>query len=277
MVNGPLAGKRILVTRAEKQAEALASKLEVLGAETAKLPLIRIEPVENEDPLEAAISKAIAGDYDWIVFTSVHGVRTFFERVRSKQFDPQTLRHAVKFAVIGPATGRALEEFGFRPALVPEKYTNEGLVEVFEKLLSEFKGKRPLRFLLWRAQGAREVLSERLKELGAIVEEVHAYRTAINRIPDKCIGELLKKPIDIVTFTSPSTVKAFFEVLGSEKAREILDSAVVAVIGPVTERACKDFGIEPQIVAQTHTIDGLVEAILSWVKNGAFRSQRQEE
>jgi uroporphyrinogen-III synthase len=265
MIDRPLMGKRVLVTRAEEQAEALANRLKILGAEVVKLPLIRIEPSEDETLLDAAIEKALAGNYDWIVFTSVHGVRTFFERVRHKGADSQRLRSA-KFAVIGPATGKALEDFGFTPDAMPDRYTNEGLAEMFERLLGKAEREKPLRFLLWRAKGAREILAQKLRELGAIVEEVHAYRTVANRLPDEQLNDLLRQKIDIVTFTSPSTVRAFFEVLGNERAKETLDGAVVAAIGPVTKQACREFGIEPQIVASVHTVEGLVDAIVAWVK-----------
>jgi uroporphyrinogen-III synthase len=265
MADQPLMGKRVLVTRAEEQAEALANKLEMLGAEVVKLPLIRIEPSEDEILLGAAIEKALAEGYDWIVFTSVHGVKTFFERVRYRGVDSQNLR-STKFAVIGPATGKALEDFGFKPDAMPDRYTNEGLAEMFEHLLGKAERERPLRFLLWRAKGAREVLAQKLRELGAFVEEVHAYRTVPNQLPAEQLNDLLGQKIDIITFTSPSTVRAFFEVLGNERAKKILDSAVIATIGPVTEQACREFGIEPQIVASVHTVEGLVDAIVAWVK-----------
>jgi uroporphyrinogen-III synthase len=109
-------------------------------------------------------------------------------------------------------------------------------------------------------------LAQKLRELGAILEEVHAYRTVTNRLPDEQLNDLLRQKVDIVTFTSPSTVRAFFEVLGNEMAKETLDGAVVAAIGPVTEQACREFGIEPQIVASVHTVEGLVDAIVAWVK-----------
>ncbi|MCX7967468.1 MAG: uroporphyrinogen-III synthase [Armatimonadetes bacterium] len=262
----PLLGKRVLVTRAEEQAEALASKLEELGAETVKFPLIRIEPPEDEKPLQEAIDKVLAQGYDWVVFTSVHGVRTFFDRVRQRNFEPKNLS-SVKFAVIGPATGKELERFGVQPAAMPEKYTNEGLAEMFERMLKANEQNRPIRFLLWRAYGAREVLARRLRELGAIVEEVCAYRTLPNALSEEQIRDTLKKPVHIVTFTSPSTVRAFFEVLGSERAKQVLSNAAVAVIGPVTEQACKEFGFVPEIVAEVHTIDGLVSAIVSWLES----------
>jgi len=265
MADQPLMGKRVLVTRAEEQAEALANKLEMLGAEVVKLPLIRIEPSEDEILLGATIEKALVGGYDWVVFTSVHGVKTFFERVRHKGVDPQNLR-SIKFAVIGPATGKALEDFGFKPDAMPDRYTNEGLAEMFEHLLGKAERERPLRFLLWRAKGAREVLAQKLRELGAFVEEVHAYRTVPNQLPAEQLNDLLGQKIDIITFTSPSTVRAFFEVLGNERAKKILDSAVIATIGPVTEQACREFGVEPQIVASIHTVEGLVDAIVAWVK-----------
>jgi len=265
MAAKPLLGKRVLVTRAEEQAEALASKLEELGAETVKLPLIRIEPPEDEIPLQKAIDKVLAQGYDWVVFTSVHGVRTFFERIRQRNVEPKVIS-SLKFAVIGPATGRELEKFGFQPTAMPERYTNEGLAEMFGQMLRKSEQNRPIRFLLWRAQGAREVLAKRLRELGAIVDEVHAYRTVPNPLPEEQTYEIFKDPVHIVTFTSPSTVRAFFEIFGSERARRILDNAAVAVIGPITEQACMDFGFVPEIVAEVHTIDGLVSAIVSWLE-----------
>ncbi len=262
----PLLGKRVLVTRAEEQAEALSRKLEEFGAETVKMPLIRIEPIESERPMEEAIDKILTQGYDWVVFTSVHGVRTFFERIQKRNIEPSMLA-SVKFAVIGPATGEELEKHGFKPRAMPERYTNEGLAEMFEGMLKEREQNRPMRFLLWRALGAREILAKRLRELGAIVDEVHAYRTVPNPLTDEQICELIKKPVHFITFTSPSTVRAFFEILGSERAKQILDNAVVAAIGPVTEQACKEFGVMPEIVAEVHTVDGLVNAIVSWVKS----------
>ncbi len=252
--------------------EALAQRLEALGADVMRLPLIRIDPPEDETPLQTAISNAMAGRYDWIVFTSVNGVRSFFERVWQRGADARAFA-AVKFAVIGPATAEALRQYGIRADAVPPSYTNEGLAEMFAELLAD--ARMPVRFLLWRAQGAREVLAKRLQELGAIVDEVAAYRTVTNFPPPEQLEALLRVPIHIVTFTSPSTVKAFFEALGEERAREVLSQAVVAVIGPVTEQACRQRQIEPDIVAQEHTMDGLVEAIATWALSAIEASEKQ--
>ncbi len=114
-----------------------------------------------------------------------------------------------------------------------------------------------------------------MQELGAIVDEVAAYRTVTNFPPPEQLEALLRVPIHIVTFTSPSTVKAFFEALGEERAREVLSQAVVAVIGPVTEQACCQRQIEPDIVAQEHTMDGLVEAIATWALSAIEASEKQ--
>ncbi len=258
----PLWGQRILTIRTEEQIEGLASRLEELGAEVIRLPLIRIAPPEDEAPLETALSNALAGRYDWIVFTSVNGVRTFFDRVRRRGKDARAFA-AVRFAVIGPATGEALEHYGIRPDAMPDRYTNEGLADMFAQYLSGTT--LPVRFLLWRAQGAREVLKQRLQEGGAIVDEVAAYRTVPNFLPIDYLEGLLREPVHIVTFTSPSTVSAFFEVLGEGKARTVLEQAAVAVIGPVTEQACRRYQVSPTIVAEEHTMGGLVSAIVRWV------------
>ncbi len=259
----PLFGKRILVTRAEEQAETLASKLEDLGAEAVRLPLIRIEPPDDETPLQQALERALKGGYDWIVFTSVNGVRTFFERVRQQGADARAFA-STRFAVIGPATGEALHSYGIHPDAMPPQFTNEGLAEMFAQRFSAHPPISPPRFLLWRAHGAREVLAQRLRALGVLVDEVSAYRTVTNFLPSDYLNVLLKEPVHIVTFTSPSTIRAFFEVLGDERARSLLNNCAVAVIGPVTEQTCRQRGIEPAIVSQTHTIDGLVEALAEW-------------
>ncbi len=261
----PLFGKRILVTRAEEQLEALASKLESQGAETVRLPLIRIEPTDDETPLQTALDKIFQGGYEWIVFTSTHGVRAFFERVRRRNADARSLS-SIKFAVIGPATGEALSQWGINPDAMPKSYTNEGLAEMFSSLLRCPNAPTHPRFLLWRAHGAGEILANRLRELGAEVDEVYAYRTVTRKLSPGYISAVLKDPIHIVTFTSPSTVRAFFEALGEGRARQVLDAAEVAVIGPVTEQACRERGISPAVVSQVHTVDGLVDALVSWAQ-----------
>ncbi|GBC98900.1 Uroporphyrinogen-III C-methyltransferase [bacterium HR17] len=255
----PLFGKRVLVTRAEEQAEALASKLEDLGAEAIRLPLIKIVPVDDEAPLNAALERALQGGYDWIVFTSTHGVRTFFERVWQRGADARVFA-STKFAVIGPATGDALRQWGICWDAMPERYTNEGLSELLTTQVVS-AATRPPRFLLWRAHGAREVLAHRLRQAGAQVDEVYAYRTVPTELPPDYLAALLRDPIHIITFTSPSTVQAFFAVLGEARATQILQNAAIAVIGPVTEQAVRQRGFVPAIVSAVHTIDGLVDAL----------------
>jgi uroporphyrinogen-III synthase len=125
---------------------------------------------------------------------------------------------------------------------------------------------RAKRFLLWRAHGAREVLAQRLREAGALVDEVYAYRTVPNELPDEYLAAVLKEPIHIVTFTSPSAVNAFFAVLGEGRARHLLATAAIACIGPVTEQAVRQRGFEPSVVSEVHTINGLVEAMVRWAQ-----------
>lgn len=268
----PLFGKRVLVTRAEEQAEAFASKLEDLGAEAIRLPLIRIVPAPDEAPLEAALTRALKGGYDWIVFTSTHGVRTFFERVQRHGKDARAFA-SVRFAVIGPATGDALRQWGIQPDLMPTHYTNEGLAEALQAVLDKAQARRQRakegqakRFLLWRAHGAREVLAKRLHQAGALVDEVYAYRTVPNELPEEFLSAVLKEPIDVVTFTSPSAVNAFFTVLGEERARHLLTTAAIACIGPVTEAAIRQRDLEPSIIAKVHTVNGLVDALVCWAQ-----------
>ena len=206
------------------------------------------------------------------MFTSTHGVRTFFERVQRQGKDARAFA-SVRFAVIGPATGEALRQWGIQPDLMPTRYTNEGLAEALQALLQnaeapdrrEREGQRK-RFLLWRAHGAREVLAKRLREAGAFVDEVFAYRTLPNELPEEYLSAVLKEPIHVVTFTSPSAVNAFFAVLGEERARHLLATAAIACIGPVTEQAVRQRGFEPSVVSEVHTVKGLVEALAHWAQ-----------
>jgi len=253
----PLSGMRILVTRPIQQAQTLSEKLRQLGATTVELPTIEIVPVENTDRLDRAVKSL--DKYDWVIFTSVHGVQFLLKRMAEVKIALETL-DKVKVAAIGPATAAALKRVLKKPDYMPTEYLSGKIVEG----LGEVKGKR---ILLPRADIASKKLPALLRERGALVEEVVAYRTVIPRdLTAERLKSILAERVDLVTFTSPSTVRNLARVLGAGELERFLRNVKVACIGPITVQATKEVGIEVDIVARTHTIDALVEAIVNEIR-----------
>ena len=247
-----LEGVKILITRPEKQNVLLSAKLRNLGATTIELPTITILPPNNTDPLDKSIRSI--SQYDWVIFTSVHGVRFFSQRLKSLG-EPSDKLKQVRVAAIGPATAAALERLGKEADYVPTQYLSEKIAVG----LGDVEGKR---ILLPRADIASKKLPELLRQRGAEVEEVVAYRTIIPEgLSADRLKSVLNQGIDVVTFTSPSTVRNLAQIVGANELTVLLKGVKVACIGPVTAEATKELGIHVDIVARTHTIDNLVEAI----------------
>lgn len=254
----PLFGRRIVVTRARDQAAELVRLLEDLGAETITMPTIRIVPAEDPAPLDAACDTAER--FDWIVFTSVNGVEYFMRRFLRRR-DVRDLK-GVRLCTVGPATAAALMDFGLRVDLTPAEHRAEGLVEAFGGA-ADIHG---MRVLLPRAEAARELLGEELRNAGADVVEVEVYRTvrASESSGPDVYRMLLDRRIDAVTFTSASTARNFVRLLGEEQAPDLLRSTAVATIGPVTAEAARQLGIEPAIMPAQYTVPALVDALVSY-------------
>lgn len=253
----PLSGMRILVTRPIEQAQTLSEKLRGLGATTIELSTIQIVPAANSVALDRAVR--IVGEYDWVIFTSVHGVRLFMERMVELKIPAEILRK-IRVAAIGPATAAALECAGKRPDYMPDDYLSEKIVEG----LGDVKGRR---ILLPRADIASKKLPLLLRERGALVDEVVAYRTVRpTELTAERVRSILADGVDLVTFTSPSTVRNMAQVLGVQQLGRLLENVKVACIGPVTVQEAKEFGMDVSIVAHVHTIDALVEAIVNEVR-----------
>jgi uroporphyrinogen III methyltransferase / synthase len=250
---GPrLTGKRIVVTRPRHQARPLTEALRRLGAEVVEAPAIRIEPPNDYAPLDRALRALTT--YDWIVFTSANGVEAFFERRSS--VDPAGDATALRFAAIGPATNDCLVERGLRAEVIPDRFIAE---DVF-RALSEAEDLAGKRILLPRADIARQTLPDLMREAGAVVDVVVAYRTVPAKEEIRAAAALVREDaIDVVTFTSASTAKSFFDAISPAS---LSPRVAAASIGPVTSRALRDLGVEPAIEAERYTVDGLVEAIL---------------
>ena len=258
----PLFGKRIVVTRARDQASDLVKALSELGAECLECPTIQVAPPDDTGPLERAIAELNA--FDWIVFTSVNGVSCFFERLFGVGRDVRALGH-LRTAAIGPATAERLKSFGLASDLMPENYRAESIIAGFRG--QNIGGKS---ILLPRAQEARQILPEELTAMGATVREVAAYKTEpVSRDPQALIERLATAAVDLITFTSSSTVKNFKALLPEARFGELAAGVAAACIGPVTAATARQLGFDVRIEAQTYTIPGLCEAILAYYSNPA--------
>ena len=248
----PLFGKRVLVTRSRNQASVLSRILADEGAEPVELPTIQISPIEDNPPLDSAI--ASLGTYAWVIFTSANGVEAFFSRARTLGHDARAFA-GVKVGAIGPATGKALEKQGIRADLMPTEYVAEALVQAMDAhYLTGAK------VLLPRADIGRHDLAEGLAELGARVQQLPVYRTVMPQESREPALDLLKDGgIDLVTFTSSSTVNNLLDLLNGDGG--LLGTPVVACIGPITAKTAQERGLRVDIVAQEYTVPGLVRAM----------------
>ena len=245
----PLHGRAVVVTRARAQASGLAATLRGLGAAVVELPAIRIEPrLEAPEVREAA---AAVGVYELICLTSPNGVRLLFQALAAADLDARALA-GVTVAAIGPGTARALAERGVVADVLPERFVAEGLIEALADF--ELAGAR---VLLARAAEARDVLPEWLAEQGAAVDVVGLYETVREQPSDEAIEAA--QGADYVTFTSSSTVTNLVEALGDR----FPPAARVVSIGPVTTEAAEAAGLQVDVVAERHDIDGLLAALLA--------------
>lgn len=258
----PLHGRRILITRPREQADSFAQLLEEVGAEPLIVPAIRIMPPDDWGPLDVAIERL--GTYDWVIFTSVNGVRFFSERLAASGKDARAFGPDSRVLAIGPATARVLEDIlRIRPDAVPEKYVAEGILEMLsgEKLAGQ-------RILIPRAVVAREILPEKLKEQGAEVDLVPAYRTLPAEFADveRVRSDLREGRVDMVTFTSSSTVRNFVEMIGEDYLKRDMEQIAIASIGPITSETVREMGLSPHVEAEISTTRGLARAIVDYYR-----------
>ncbi|MBT8374011.1 MAG: uroporphyrinogen-III C-methyltransferase [Deltaproteobacteria bacterium] len=255
--NRPLMGKKIVITRAREQASDLTKLLSDLGADCMECPTIKVKLPDDTQPIDMAIENL--SSYDWLIFTSVNGVKFFFERLFAKGKDVRALGD-LRTATIGPATAKKLLDFGINSDIIPETYRAESVVEAFGKL--EIGGKK---ILLPRAKEARPILPVELGKMGAVVDEVTAYCTEKAKgSRDALINKLYEKKVDLITFTSSSTVKNFTELLPAENFKTLINGITIASIGPITAQTAIDLGFDVHIVAKSFTIQGLCEAICEY-------------
>ncbi len=256
--NRPLFGKHILVPRAAHQARATAEAIRGRGAEPVLFPVIEICDPPDSGPMKQAIGQL--EQYSWVLFTSANGVDRFFSALAAAGKDARALG-SVRVGVIGPKTADALAKYGIRSDVVAKEFVGESLAQ--ELLRGSARG----RVLIPRALSARETLPEMLRDAGFDVNVVSAYETrpvAASRGAE--LAERLRSgQLDVIMFTSGSTVASTCELLGAE-AKELLSQVVVASIGPVTTRAAQARGIEPTLTASEYTVAGLLDALGAHVR-----------
>lgn len=248
-----LLGKGIVVTRAREQASGLAAQLAELGAEVVQFPTIEIQPLDDYSEIDQAIARREG--YQWLVFTSVNGVKYFWQRLNHAGLDSRALG-GLKVAAIGPATADALRAQGVHPDFIPERYVAEGIVEGLLAL-----GMAGQRVLLPRAREAREVLPDDLRAAGAVVDVVPVYVTvpALAR-RDQVLEMLEQGRIHCVTFGSSSTVENFLSAIPAESLKKY-PALRLAAIGPVTAKTLAKHGLPCHIQPKEYTIPALVEAL----------------
>jgi len=249
-----LFGRRVVVTRTREQASELSMRFRELGADVLEIPTIKIVPPASDKILREAIEGI--GEYDWLVFTSPNGVEHFF-RVFFQIYDDIRAIGGVKIAAIGPATAARVEEQHLKVDLQPKEFVAEAVVEAFKGLDIENQ-----KLLLPRADIARDALPQGLEDLGAIVDRVECYRT----LPETedvggNVARLLAEGVDVITFTSSSTVENFCKLVDMPALLKKFPAIKLASIGAITSATLKQRGLSVDIEAGVHTIPGLVESV----------------
>jgi uroporphyrinogen III methyltransferase/synthase len=258
----PLFGRCIINTRSRSQASELTTALRALGAGVVELPTIEIVPEGPGSELARAAQRA--GEYDWVMFTSPNGVHAFFTQLLAAAGDVRALGSA-RIASIGPGTSKAAEKYHVKVDVTAEKAVAEGLVE-------SLRGQGPWdgrKVLLPRAAAARDVLPEALKGWGANVHVVTAYTTVRPaNVDDLILEDIVHGNYDLITFSSSSTFTNFVALMGTERFSRVRQGLRAASIGQVTSAGMRAEGVEPKVEAKTHTIPGLVEAIVRYSAPG---------
>jgi uroporphyrinogen III methyltransferase/synthase len=255
----PLFGKRIVVTRPAHQADETANAIRDRGAEPVVVPAIAIHPPPDLDALARSVS--VLDSYDVVAFTSANGVDRTIDALAASRRDVRAFGRAL-VAAIGPGTEAALFRHGIVADIVAKEFRGEGLAA---SILEALRGRAPAakkRVLLMRALVARDALPDALRAAGAEVDVTAVYETrpATPASIEKLRGDLSTGAIDVVTFTSSSTVTEFCRALGPDAA-ELLGRAVVAVIGPVTAETARELGVRVDVSAEPFTVAGLLDAL----------------
>ncbi|MEN8135361.1 MAG: uroporphyrinogen-III C-methyltransferase [Thermodesulfobacteriota bacterium] len=255
----PLFGKRILVTRTRTQASELVMLLEDNGADCLEGSTIAL--VEPDNWVETDQALANISSYDWLLFTSINAISFFFKRLQDKGMDARDLK-GPQIGAVGTATAEMLQDYGIKADLLPTEFTGEGLAEVLLE-----RGVKDNKILIPRALKARKILPEKLQEGGATVTIAPVYQNVRPDDYEMVRKALEEKQIDMVTFTSSSTVRNFLEMLeikNDDEFKRLLGEVKIAVIGPITAKTALKNNLKIDVQPDTYTIAAMVEAIVDF-------------
>jgi len=254
----PLLGKRIVITRARGQAAEFSQLLTGYGAHVVEFPTIKIVPPDSWYPVDRAIETLET--YHWIIFTSANGVTFFLKRLKLKKRRLAEFNN-LRFCAIGPRTAQEVEKAGVKVDVVPDQYCAEDLVRRFG--IEELAGRR---ILLARAKKARDLLPRELRKLGAAVDVVEVYQTIMPNLSKREMERVFQGDrIDLITFTSSSTVNHFLQMYEEKVGlKPPLAGVAIAAIGPITANTLQRWGITTHIIPNSFTIWALTEAIVDY-------------
>ncbi|MDF1657756.1 MAG: uroporphyrinogen-III C-methyltransferase [Verrucomicrobiales bacterium] len=258
----PLYGKRVVVTRTQKQSGKMSKQLRDLGADVLEMPTIRMAHSQGDDVREFAQCVTEAHTYDWLIFTSPNAVEYFFDAFYKIREDARAIGGA-RIAAVGPGTSAKLKEYHMATDLMPEKHVAEELAEAFKKEVGSIENTT----MLWvRAKGARDVLSKELIDAGVILDEAIAYETfSETEDPTGAVARFKEEGADFITFTSASTVDGFLDM-----GLSIPDETAIASIGPITSATLVENGYDPDKEAETNDIPGLIQAVVDLAHEDPF-------
>ena len=264
----PLFGRKIIVTRTREQASELVARLEEHGADCLEYSTIHIEPVDDYAILDRELENI--GSCQWLIFTSLNGVTYFFKHLYDQGRDVRSLS-GPQIAAVGKATAQELLKYGIQADLMPEEFTGEGLADALVR-----EGVAGSRVVIPRALAARDVLPEMLSKAGAEVVVAPVYQNVPPKgRKEQLREELEEKNVDMVTFTSSSTVTNFMTMVGAaseEELHRLLDGVKIAAIGPITSKTVRDNGLNVDIQPENYTIADMVNAIVDYYRNPTPRA-----
>ncbi len=265
--NQPLAGRTVVITRAQNQAEEFVNELERYGAKVILCPTIEIRELESYERLDEAIEHLYG--YDWLIFTSVNGVEHFFKRLKARDRNASDLDE-IKVCAIGEATAARLRDLHAHVDVIPDEFKAEGVFAALERFVGGTDELKSLNVLMPRASVARDYLPRALEQAGARVDVVPAYRTSVPENLDRGrVAAMLSGSGDCIAFTSSSTVRNLARLFDTQDLSQALNGVVIACIGDITATTAAEYGLRVDIQPQQFTIPALARAIADYFSANA--------
>jgi len=263
-----LQGKTVVITRSRRQADDMIQLVESKGATAFPFPVIETKWVKDLQPLDQALAQL--NKYDWLIMTSVNTVHYVMERINQlglRESHIKLLRQK-KIIAVGPKTANEMDKYGLKIKRIPDTYQQEGIIEILHKEL-ELREKKEVHILYPRATIVRRNLGEQLRCLGYQLDEVPVYETVpIQQVDrDHLLHKMSHSEVDVITFTSSSTVKNFVTVMDQTNWREYLNQIMIACIGPITSQTAKEYGLQVDVEATEYTIEALINEIEIHIQN----------